>query len=125
MKTIVLLTFLLLAMFLSPAPAQQPSEASGKTTKEEITTQFTKKVFPKVAFKEASPTECIAWLKKQGLPLETTPDFGRETENVKITLTLNNVPALEVLKYLTNLSNTRFEVMDSHVLVRVHAKEEK
>jgi hypothetical protein len=123
MKTLALM--LLVVTLLLPLPAQEASEASGKTTKKEITAQFTKKVFPKVSFKEASPTECMAWLKKQGLPLEMTPDFEKETAGVKVTLTLNNVPAMEVLKYVTNLSSTRFEVMDSHVLVRVHAKEEK
>jgi hypothetical protein len=87
-------------------------------------------VFPKVEFKEVRLSECVKWLKAQGVELEVSPDFNVEDAGIqlangevlrpldtKITLTLKEVPALEVIKYVTNLANVKYELKGGKVVV--------
>ena len=80
--------------------------------------QALKKVFQKVDFKDLKLSECADWLKKQGVPVEMSAAAVEATKDTRVTLTLNNIPALEVLKYITNLTNTKFSTEAGKVIIQ-------
>jgi hypothetical protein len=79
--------------------------------------QALKKVFPSVSFENLKMSACVDWLKKQGVPVEMSPAAVESTKDTTVTLELNNVPALEVLKYITNLTNTKFSTAGGKVTI--------
>ena len=79
---------------------------------------------PKVEFREATLTEALEFLRsksrdldprKEGINfvLKVPPSFSQ----VKITISLINVPLLEAVKYITNLANMEFSVEENAVVV--------
>lgn len=104
-------------VLMGALPAQESPVAPGKLTKEKVEALYTNKVIEKLEFQQITPMEFVAWLKARGLPVEVSEDFEKTTNNTKVTLALKNVPAMEVVKYVTNLTNTRYEVKESHILL--------
>jgi hypothetical protein len=79
----------------------------------------------KIAFKETTLTGAVLELedavRKSGHAPENfqivlPPEL--DMQNVKLTLTLNRVPALEVIKYLTNLSNLNYAIEPNGVRIK-------
>jgi hypothetical protein len=97
--------------------AQDQADSVSGVTKEDVVAKLTKKIVPTVEFKKMSPADCLEWLKKEGVSLETTPGFAQETSDIRLTLFLRNVSALEALKQITSLSGTKFEIIDGKVMV--------
>jgi hypothetical protein len=122
MKTLV--PFLLLLALCSVAYPLESANAK-VLTNEELTAQLKTKMFPLVEFKAASVGECITWLKKNGIPVVATAECERKTAETKLTLTLRNVPAREVLLYITNLSATKFEIAGGKVHLKALHEVEK
>jgi hypothetical protein len=75
------------------------------------------KTFAEVIFQDKSLAQCIAWMKEQGVPVEMSPAALEKTKDTRVTLTLHKVPAIETLKYLTNLTNTRYAIEDGKVTI--------
>jgi hypothetical protein len=111
------LPFLLLLALCGSLHSLEPAAGSKPLPKKELTAELEKKIIPKLQLKEASVAEVVMFMKKLGIPVQATAEFERQTVDTKITLTLNKVPAMEVLKYVTNLSDTKFQVMDGKVLL--------
>ena len=100
-------------------------------------------VFPKIDFRDATVREAVEFLTFKsksldtnhegvsivlltsaegagGIPgLEPPPDFipADPYAGIRITLTLNNVPLIEVIKYITNLANLKFKIEPSAVVI--------
>ena len=81
--------------------------------------------FPKIDFRDATLREAVAFLvqksrqvdeEKQGVSIEL--DAGSETaQTPRITLTLNNVPLIEVIKYVTNLADVKYKIEPNRVRI--------
>jgi hypothetical protein len=82
-------------------------------------------IVPKVSFKEASFDSVLDYLRVKAAEisqnkitpsfvLQLPPDFAKQTP---ITLELANVPFTEVLRYLGELTSTKFEVQQYAIVV--------
>ena len=81
--------------------------------------------FPKIDFRDATLREAVVFLvqksrqvdeEKQGVSIEL--DAGSETaQTPRITLTLNNVPLIEVIKYVTNLADVKYKIEPNRVRI--------
>ncbi len=100
-------------------------------------------VFPKIGFRDATVREAVEFLVAKskdldpehvgvnivlltsaegtgGIPgLEPPPGFipADPYAGIRITLTLNSVPLIEVIKYVTNLADLKFKVEPHHVSI--------
>jgi hypothetical protein len=124
MKTLLLSVFLGLACI---APAAAPSlpaivDSVAKTTK-----RAEKIIFPRVEFREASLQEIAHFLSKKskdldpekiGVEIQITPEGLAAADKTKITLSLNNVPQIEIVKYVTNLANLRYTLETSKIVLQ-------
>jgi hypothetical protein len=119
MKFFPVLTVCCLSFFCMGAQESGEKEraAAAKETKEQTTARLKAKVFPKVEFKDSMVSECADWLTTQGLEVVLAPGLADAVVNTRITLSLRNVPAYEVLLYVTNLSNLKFEVVEGKVVL--------
>jgi hypothetical protein len=94
---------------LSPGPAGMRSKL------EDITLH-------KVQFRDTRLPDALKLLERQIRAADPTgtgvPLFGAGKEDTKITLTLHQVPALEVVKYLTNLSGSDYRITEFGVELR-------
>lgn len=109
-----------------------------KKEKQALAKQLSEKVFAVVEFHEATLPECVEWLKKQGVKIEISPEIDAnsglvvdpspERANVPlerpgtlqqcVTLSVRDVSALEVVRYVTNLANVRYEFKGGRVILR-------
>lgn len=94
-----------------------------------LAVELSKKEFPIVEFKEATLAECVHWLKAQGIGIEMSPEFdapaggaaeagGNAPASARVTLSLKNVPALEVIKCVANLANAQYRLRAGKVLLQ-------
>jgi len=101
--------------------------AEKKNKKSELSAQLAALIVPKVTFKEASLGSVLDYLKVKAAEisenkvspsfvLQLPPDFAQQTP---ITLDLSNVPFTEVLRYLGELTSTKFEVQQYAIVVSV------
>lgn len=109
-----------------------------KKEKQALAKQLSETVFPSVEFHEATLPECVEWLKKQGVKIEISPEIDAnsglvvdpspERANVPlerpgtlqqpVTLSLKDVSALQVIQYVSNLANVRYELKGGRVTLR-------
>jgi general secretion pathway protein D len=123
MKSLLLSLLLGLTLITSAAtPAPKPNLDSVEGT----TKRAEKITYPRVEFRESNASECVEFLnqtskkidvEKIGVQLELTPAALAAAKETKITLSLNNVPLLEVVKYVTNLANLKYKVAASKIVV--------
>jgi hypothetical protein len=67
------------------------------------------KLIPAVNFREASLSDAMSFLTQQtGVSIRLSAEAQATT--TKITLTLKNVPAIEVIKYVTNLASAKYRI---------------
>ena len=120
MKTLLLA--LMLAVSTAVSPAVKP-DVSG-TEKLDITRRADSIIFPKIDYREASVPEIIEHLNraskdldpnKIGVPIELSA--AANASKTKITLSLKNVPLIEVVKYITNLARLEYTITSSKVLI--------
>ena len=101
--------------------------AEKKNKKSELSAQLAALIVPKVTFKEASLGSVLDYLKVKAAEisenkvspsfvLQLPPDFAQQPP---ITLDLSNVPFTEVLRYLGELTSTKFEVQQYAIVVSV------
>jgi hypothetical protein len=123
MKSLLLSFLLGLTLIASAAtPAPKPTfDSVSETTKrtEKIT-------FPRIEFRESKVSEIAALLsaktkeldaEKIGVQLELTPAALAAAKNTSVTLTLKNIPLIEVVKYVTNLANLKYKVTTSKIIL--------
>jgi hypothetical protein len=110
-----------LALALSP-PLVAQEAAAGSTpsepSKRQVIERMQKLKLDRVEFREQTLAQCLDWLKTHGMPLTLDSKLEKKDLECKMTLTLENVPALEALKYVTNLSNTKFLVREGKFVVK-------
>jgi hypothetical protein len=92
--------------------------APAKESKEQTVARLNKLVLPTVSFNEVPLSECVGWLKGRGLAIELGPELAKKNPEPTVNLALKNVPAMEVVKSITKLTNTRFVVTKGKVTVR-------
>jgi|GEM_PF-5107603 len=115
------LALALLAFFgsLLPLTAKENAAIPEKPgARQQLAATLQAKTFPEVVFQEQTLASCVAWMKKQGLPVELSAGAIEDTKQTRLTLTLHNVPAIELLKYVTNLTNTKYLIEDSKVTIQ-------
>ncbi|MEO7931902.1 MAG: hypothetical protein ABIT76_01965 [Chthoniobacterales bacterium] len=101
--------------------------AEKKDKKSTLSTQLATLIVPKVTFKEASFGSVLDYLKVKAAELSAnkiTPSFVLQlppdfAEKTPITLDLSNVPFTEVLRYLGELTSTKFEIQQYAIVVSV------
>ena len=124
MKTLLLSILLGLACI---APAATPSLPANVDSVAKTTKRAEKIIFPRVEFREASLQEIAQFLNKVskdldpekiGVEIQVTPEGLVAADKTKITLTLNNVPQIEIVKYVTNLANLRYTIETSKIVLQ-------
>jgi hypothetical protein len=119
-KTLLLLV--LLAMFVAVAPAAKPEATRVENL--EIAKRVEAIILPEVSYREATVTEIVAHLNrvskdldanKVGVPIELSA--AAKASDTRITLSLKNVPLIEVIKYLTNLGRLKYKITASKVMI--------
>ncbi|MCX6979267.1 MAG: hypothetical protein NTV08_00720 [Verrucomicrobia bacterium] len=92
-------------------------EAARHSAKSEATAAMVRKlnmiVFPKIDFRDATVREAFDFLvaKSKGRGVDVVLHRDAEVGNgTRITLTLNNVPLIEVIKYITDLANVKYKI---------------
>ena len=99
--------------------------AEKKDKKGALSGQLATLMVPKVSFKEASFASVLEFLKTKAAELSANkvapsfvlqlpPDFAKQTP---ITLELSNVPFTEVLRYLGDLTSTKFQIQEFAIVV--------
>ncbi len=99
--------------------------AEKKDKKGALSGQFATLIVPKVSFKEASLASVLDFLKGKAAELSDNKiapsfvlklpaDFAAQTP---ITLELSNVPFTEVLRYLGDLTSTKFDIQEYAIVV--------
>jgi general secretion pathway protein D len=120
----LLLSFLLGLTFIASAatPAPKPTVDSA----EEITKRAENIKFPRVEFHESKASEVVAFLnaktkdldaEKIGVQLQLTPAALAAAKDTKITLTLRDIPLIEIVKYVTNLAGLKYKVTTSKIML--------
>jgi len=118
------LSILLLLVCASIVQAAAPAPVPGAHA--DLARRAEKLIMPKVEFREAKVKEIVTFLNKAtkdldplkiGVPLELSPAVLEEKNETRITLTLNNVPVIEVIKYVTNLANLKYAIEKDKVLI--------
>lgn len=100
-----------------------------KDKKSTLSAQLAVLILPKVTFKEATFDSVLEYLKAKAAELtankvapsfvlQLPPDFTKQTP---ITLDLSNVPFTEVLRYLGELTSTKFEIQEYAIVVKPKA----
>jgi len=95
-----------------------------KNKKSALSNQLAELIVPKVSFKEASLESVLNFLKAKATEVsegKVSPSFVLQLPPVgaerAVTLDLQNVPFTEVLRYLGELTATKFEIQQYAVLV--------
>ncbi len=100
--------------------------AETKNRKSSLSSQLQGLIVPKLSFKDASFDSVLELLKAKATELsdnkinpsfvlQVPPDFSRQTP---VTLELSNVPFTEVLRYLGELTATKFEIQEFAIVVK-------
>jgi general secretion pathway protein D len=123
MKPLLLSFFLGLTLIASAAtPAPKPTLGSV----EETNKRAENIKFPRVEFRESKAPEIVAFLnaktkdldaEKIGVQLQLTPAALAAAKDIKISITLNNIPLIEIVKYVTNLANLKYKVTTSKIML--------
>ena len=101
------------------------AEAAAKPVTDAITRKLNSIIFPKIDFRDSTVREAIAFLankakdldpERQGVNIVLSGATG-ENDRTRITLTLSNVPLIEVIKYVTNLANLKYKIEPSAVVI--------
>lgn len=98
--------------------------AQGASVKQTIEARLAKVVVPEINFQDASLGDVLDYVSARTGELtngQLTPNViykgsGEQRQNTRITLSLRNVPMTEVIRYVGQLSNTRFSY-DEHAVV--------
>jgi len=116
----------ILLFFVSASIVQAAAPAPVPGANADLARRAEKLIMPKVEFRESTVKEIVAFLNKAtkdldplkiGVPLELSPAVLEERNETRITLTLHNVPVIEVIKYVTNLANLRYAIEKDKVLI--------
>ena len=100
--------------------------AEKKNQKSTMAAQLAVLIVPKVSFKDASLDSVLEFLKSKAAELseqkvtpsfvlQLPPDFARQ---MPITLELTNVPFTEILRYLGEITSTKFEIQQYAIVVK-------
>ncbi|WP_395741963.1 tol-pal system YbgF family protein [Prosthecobacter sp.] len=94
-----------------------------------LTDKMNRIIFPAVSFQDTSLADAVEFLRlksrdldtftatpgSKGVPIEVRTNAA--TASARITLDLKDVPMTEVLRYVTELSNTKYIVESNHLLI--------
>ena len=108
----------------APALVSEPAGAGSETAK--IERKLERIIIPRLNFKDASIQEAVDYLRKKSV--EFDPDepktgvkivFKLDASKVDspITVSLSNIPLIEVLRYVTGLANVKFMVESDAVAI--------
>ena len=99
--------------------------AEKKAPKQDLARQLQQLILPKITLKEATFESTLDYLKSKAAEVsqgkvtpsfvvQTGPDFNRQQP---VTLELANVPFTEALRYLGELTHTKFQIQQYAILV--------
>ena len=95
--------------------AEEIAQSAGKAPKNSTQEALQKLIMEKVEIREASLTEALEFLKQKGTQLgegkvaiNFVLQLDEQTQNAKITITLQKVPLAEVLRYVGDLASVQF-----------------
>ena len=95
--------------------AEEQKQMAGKAPRNVTQEALTKLILDKVEFREASLAEALEFLKKKGtllgegkVAINFVLQLDELTQNAKITISLQNVPFSEVLRYVGDLAGVVF-----------------
>ncbi len=121
MKTLLFL-FILVATGVLHAANADPAE---KLTSVPVSKRIAETIVPLVDYREASLPEIVADLNKISKKLD--PDKvgvqfnlseAAKGSEANISISLRNIPLIELLKYVTNLANLKYEVTSRNVVIK-------
>ncbi len=124
MNTMVFVT----ARLVDPATGK-PVDPKPAAKKSPLQTKLDTIVIPQIQFSDATLEEAVAFLRQKSADLDTaTTDPNQKGVNIilkasaqsktaRITLNLKDVPMSELLRYVTELSQTKFQVAPFAILV--------
>ena len=115
---------LCLLLILSSLPAQAKGDPAPTTELDQTRKLAERTVIPKVDYREASVQELFAHIakvtkdldpNKTGVVFELSP-MAKAAES-RVTISLSNIPVIELIKYVTNLTNLRYNVTGTKILI--------
>jgi len=110
-------------------PIRETEEmAADRRAMEAVQNRLKETIIPKVEIKDVTIREALAFLQqKTGVPMILMPpvfprpvldvDDVAPSQQVRVTLSLTNVPAFEVLRYITSLACLKFSIEPGAVLI--------
>jgi hypothetical protein len=123
MKTILLTILLGLACATLVVTAASSPNANSV---EKITERAYKIIIPRAHLREASLQEVVEFLNKKskeldpekiGIELQVTAKGLATADQTKISFALDNVPYVELLKYISHLASLEYEITASKIIL--------
>ena len=122
MKLLLLLLFIVLSC--ANGYAVKP-ESTDIQTIVPVSKRVAEMIVPRVEYRESSVADAVVHLNKLakdldpnkvGVRFELTPAAKRD--ETRITISVSNVPLIELVKYITSLANLRYEITATKVLIK-------
>lgn len=115
---------LILLLILSSLSAQAKGDPAPTTELDQTRKLAERTIIPKVDYREASALEIFTHLakvtkdldpNKTGVVFELSP--AAKVAESRVTISLRNVPVIELVKYVTNLANLRYNVTGTKIVI--------
>ena len=115
---------LCLLLILSSPPAEAKGDPVPTTELDQTRKLAERTIIPKVEYREASVPEIFTHItkvskdldpNKTGVVFELSPTA--KAADSRVTISLRNVPLIELVKYVTNLANLRYNVTGKAIVI--------
>jgi hypothetical protein len=111
--------------YLRRIVADEIAQGAGKAPKNATEEALKKLILEKVELREASLAEALEFLKQKGtqltegkVPINFVLQLDEQTQNAKVTISLQKVPFAEVLRYVGELAGVNFVYQPYAILVK-------
>jgi hypothetical protein len=114
----------------TPAPLSNPSDA--EAAREKMIRKLNRIIIPRLEFREASVSDALKYLERQSNQWDTSEPEAEKRGvkfvlikrpaaepfgDARITVSLSNIPVIEVVKYVTSLANLKYRIRPDRVEV--------
>jgi beta-lactamase regulating signal transducer with metallopeptidase domain len=116
----------LLSALIDDYAARNPGKSAGAASREMtlVERKLNSIVLPKLQYHEAAPRECLEHLETisarfdpEKTGVKFTVRLPEETPDARITLSVQNIPLIEALRFVTSLGNLGYRITENEVLV--------
>ena len=121
------LAILMLVALGLTVPAAEPTSKEENSRAQALEAKLKALVFPKVEFEAVSLREAVQVLRQKSKELDPDGEginfvVHTSDENPKLTLSLNNVSLRAILRTITLLTDTEYEVVENIVIIKLKSE---